>query len=204
MTKKNRIQPDNGENPEIEADEIIFPDEERLPEQPLENDEMEPLPDPAETETVPRSQFVRLQADFDNFRKRTRREQGEWYQRANENLIEELLPILDHFEMGLQTAHAHPTETSVIDGFQLVNDQLRSVLTKFGLSAIEAKGEVFDPHQHEAITYMPSPDYPAETVMEQTRRGYRLSGKLIRPAQVVVSSGPSEGMSADNENIEVE
>jgi len=196
MKKKKNKQTDEQETPETNTipEELVFPDED-----PMENKE-----EPAEeTETVPRSQFIRLQADFDNFRKRTRREQDEWYQRANENLIEELLPILDHFEMGLQTARAHPTETSVIDGFQLVNDQLKSVLAKFGLSAIEAKGEIFDPHQHDAVTYMPSTDYPADTVMEQARRGYRLGEKLIRPAQVVVSSGLPEGMAPENENTEI-
>jgi molecular chaperone GrpE len=159
-----------------------------------------PLPSP-ETEadagepqesTIPASRFLRLQADFENFRKRTLREKSEWYQRANENLLEELLPVLDHFEIGLQKAREHHADQSVVDGFNLVYEQLMAVLTKCGLSEVNARGDLFDPHQHEAITYMPSNDVPAETVMEQTRKGYKLGEKLIRPAQVVVSSGNPE------------
>ncbi|NCC50167.1 MAG: nucleotide exchange factor GrpE [Spartobacteria bacterium] len=205
--KKNRINSDIGdERPEAYPRENgAQPSADTLDEGLHSNEpaqdaapEIEILP-PEEADTVPRSQFVRLQADFDNFKKRTRREQSEWYQRANENLVEEILPALDHFEMGLQTARAHQTESAVVDGFQLVYDQLMSVLTKFGLSPVDAAGALFDPHQHEAVTYLPSPNVPAETVIDQTRRGYRLGEKLIRPAQVVVSSGAPDNETTGEE-----
>ncbi len=136
-------------------------------------------------------QMLRLQADFDNFRKRTQREKGEMFLYANETLFLEMLPVIDHFEMGLKSAEEHQTDCSVTDGFRLVYNQLIDLLKKFNVTPIDAIGETFDPHRHEALTHMPS-DKPAETVVEQVRKGYLLGEKLLRAAQVVVSSGSSE------------
>lgn len=153
-------------------------------------------PEPAAAERPQREdnleeRLLRLQADFDNFRKRVQRERGEWYQQANEDLMVELLPILDHFELGLHTAEKHHVDPAVIDGFRMVYDQLQQALVRFRLSPIDAEGQDFDPHVHEAMTHVPSEEHPADTVIAQTRRGYKLGEKLIRPAQVVVSSGPA-------------
>lgn len=136
-----------------------------------------------------RDQFIRLQADFANFRNRTQRERLELYQRANEDLLLEILPVLDHYEMGLDTARQHNADKAVVDGFQLVYDQFQNVLNKFNLKPIDAVGELFDPHKHEALTHMPSEEYEAEVCSNQVRRGYMFGDKLLRPAQVVVSSG---------------
>lgn len=144
-----------------------------------------------EQEESLRDQFVRLQADFANFRNRTQRERLELYQRANEDLFLEILPVLDHYEMGLQTAEQHNADQAVLDGFKLVFDQFQNVLNKFNLKPIDAVGQLFDPHKHEALTHMPSEEYPAETCSHQIRRGYFFGDKMLRAAQVVVSSGPA-------------
>lgn len=144
-----------------------------------------------EKEDPLRVRLMRLQADFDNFRKRQVRERAEWITRANEEIFIELLPVLDHYEMGLKSAEEHQTDNSVIDGFKLVYNQLLDVLEKQNVTPVESIGEKFDPHVHEALTHMPS-DKPAETVIEQVRRGYTLGDKLLRAAQVVVSSGPPD------------
>jgi len=139
-----------------------------------------------------RDRFIRLQADFANFRNRVQRERAELYQRANEDLFLELLPVMDHYEMGLKTAEEHDAEPAVLDGFRMVYDQFAGVLKKFNVTPIDALGEAFDPHLHEALTHMPSAEFPAETCSHQIRRGYLFGEKLLRPAQVVVSSGPPE------------
>ena len=144
-----------------------------------------------EEEEPLRLQLMRLRADFDNFRKRQVRERTEWITRANEDLFLELLPVLDHYEMGLKSAEDHQTDCSVTEGFKLVYNQLRDLLEKHNFTPVETIGEAFDPHVHEALTHLPS-DKPAETVIEQVRRGYKLGEKLLRAAQVVVSSGPAE------------
>ncbi len=155
----------------------------------IEEDKLAPVVE--EEEESLRDQFVRLQADFANFRNRTQRERVELYQRANEDLLLEILPVLDHYEMGLQTAEQHDADQAVMDGFKLVFDQFQNVLNKFNLTPIDAVGETFDPHKHEALTHMPSDEYAAEICSNQVRRGYMFGDKLLRAAQVVVSSGPS-------------
>jgi len=169
-------------------------EEEKKTDQPADDVEVieEEAAEPAVEEEEPlRLQLMRLQADFENFRKRQVRERAEWITRANEDLFMELLPVLDHYEMGLKSAEEHQTDCSVTDGFKLVYNQLLDLLEKNKVTPVEAIGEAFDPHVHEALTHIPS-DKPAETVIEQVRRGYKLGDKLLRAAQVVVSSGPAE------------
>jgi molecular chaperone GrpE len=144
-----------------------------------------------EDEEPLKNQILRLQADFDNFRKRTQRERNELFLFANEAICLEMLPVIDHFEMGFKSAEAHQTDSAVTEGFRMVYNQLLDVLKKFNVVAINAVGEPFNPHRHEAILHMPS-DKPAETVLEQVRRGYMLGEKLLRAAQVIISSGPKE------------
>lgn len=154
-------------------------------------EEVEVIEEEPEVEEPLRIQLMRLKADFDNFRKRQTRERAEWIVRANEDLFLELLPVLDHYEMGLKSAEEHQTDNSVTEGFKMVYNQLMDLLEKFNVTPVEAIGEAFNPHRHEALTHMPS-DKPSETVIEQIRRGYMLGDKLLRAAQVVVSSGPVE------------
>jgi molecular chaperone GrpE len=161
---------------------------------PIE-EEVDALPDtevieaPVEEEESLRDQFVRLQADFANFRNRTQRERVELYQRANEDLLLEILPVLDHFELGLETAVKQEADPAVIEGFTLVLDQFKSALDRFKVKPIKAVGEVFDPHSHEALTHMPSEEYAEGICMNEVRKGYLVGEKLLRAAQVVVSSG---------------
>lgn len=135
-------------------------------------------------------QLLRLRADFDNFRKRTLREKGEIYSRANEEIMIEMLSVLDHIDLALAAARDHGTEGAVVEGFRLVAEQLRAVLGKFGLAPVDAEGLPFDPNLHEAISHIASDEAPENTVIAQVRRGYRLGEMLLRPAQTVVSSGP--------------
>ncbi|MEA2068075.1 MAG: nucleotide exchange factor GrpE [Verrucomicrobiota bacterium] len=190
MGKKDKTKEQEPKAEEAVAEESLA--EEELPDtEIIEEDGVAPAVEVEEDESL-RDQFVRLQADFANFRNRTQRERIELYQRANEDLLLEILPVLDHYEMGLQTAEQHDADKAVVDGFKLVFDQFQNVLNKFNLKPIEAVGEEFDPHQHEALTHMPSDEYPAEVCSNQVRRGYMFGDKLLRAAQVVVSSGPSE------------
>jgi molecular chaperone GrpE len=135
--------------------------------------------------------ILRLQADYDNFRKRTLRDQNEMAARANADLLLQFLPVMDHFERGLRDARAHKADKLVVDGFQHIYDQFLGVLRKAGLMPINAEGQMFDPNYHEAITNIASDEHPADTVVTETRRGYLLGEKLLRASQVIVSSGPA-------------
>lgn len=136
--------------------------------------------------------LLRLMADFDNYRKRTAREREELHLRANENLMLQLLPVLDHLSLAIEAARAHNADGVFLEGFSLVSQQLAETLAKFGLKPINASGAGFDPSVHEAISHMPSADIPENGIVVETRKGYMLGERLLRAPQVVVSSGPAE------------
>ena len=132
---------------------------------------------------------LRSQADFENYKKRAAREKEEAIKYANSSLLEKLVAIVDNFELGLEAAKGEGEASPVYSGMTLVMKQLNDFLAENGLQPIEAEGKKFDPNLHEAIAHHPS-DFPEETVIRQTRRGYRFKDRLLRPAKVVVSSGP--------------
>lgn len=176
------------------------------PENPLasqpENDEstvdltaatlLEALPavDPRDEEiAVLKDRLLRLQADFDNFRKRTIRDREDQARRASEKILKDLLPVIDHFELGIEAAHKNHVKHTVIEGFEGVLAQFRLALEKAGLTPIPTKGQAFDPHLHECLTQVPSEDQPENTILQETRRGYKLGSFVLRASQVIVSSG---------------
>lgn len=133
---------------------------------------------------------LRSQADFENYRKRTVREKDDAIKYANSSLLERLLPIIDNFELGLAAAKAEGEKSPIYSGMSLVSKQLSDFLSDNGLQPIDAVGKKFDPNLHEAIAHEPSDSVPEETVIRQTRRGYKFKDRLLRPSSVVVSSGP--------------
>jgi molecular chaperone GrpE len=163
-------------------------------------EDSEDLPEGAEGELAAATdRLLRLQADFDNFRKRTLRERHETLRRATDDVLLEMLPVLDHFELALQSAVDHDADTQIVQGFQLVGDQIAASLEKFGLTPIEADGQDFDHNVHEAISRIASDDHSDGKVVNQVRRGYKSGDQLLRPAQVVVSSGPPKAPVVDTE-----
>ena len=136
---------------------------------------------------------MRSRADFENYKKRCVREKEEAIKYANSSLLEKLVSIVDHFELGLEAARGEGGEKSPIySGMSLVLKQLQDLLAESGLQPIEAVGQKFDPNLHEAIAHEPSNEVPEGLVIRQTRRGYRLKDRLLRPSAVVVSSGPAK------------
>jgi molecular chaperone GrpE len=134
---------------------------------------------------------LRSQADFENYKKRAAREKEDAIKYANSSLLERLVSILDNFELGLAAAKTESERSPIYSGMVLVQKQLNDLIEENGLQAIEAEGKKFDPNLHEAIGHEPS-DSPEGTVIRQARRGYRFKDRLLRPARVVVSSGPAK------------
>jgi molecular chaperone GrpE len=135
--------------------------------------------------------YVRLNADFDNFKKRAARERQEAIRYANEGLLEKLIPILDNFEMAMQAASGPQAQGASSDalkmGVNMIATQLKSALNEAGLEEIDANGKPFDPNIHEAVSQKESKDVPEGRVLQQLRKGYKLRDRLIRPATVIVS-----------------
>ena len=134
---------------------------------------------------------LRLRADFDNYRKRMSRERDETVRRTREDLLHDLLPVIDNLERSLAASASRGVDAAFIEGQRLLLDQWFRLTEKYGLKSVEAVGKPFDPQVHEAIQHIASEQHPPGTVISETRRGYRAGERLLRPAQVVVSSGGS-------------
>ena len=134
---------------------------------------------------------LRSQADFENYKKRAAREKEDAVKYANSSLLQRLVSILDNFELGLAAAKTESEQSPIYSGMVLVQKQLNDLLEENGLQAIEAENKKFDPNLHEAIAHESS-ETPEGTVIRQARRGYRFKDRLLRPARVVVSSGPAK------------
>jgi molecular chaperone GrpE len=153
-------------------------------------EEQTPDEEQAREETAapaPDEAYLRLAADFDNYRKRVAREYSEVTARANERLVKELLPVLDDLGRALVAAEEHE-EAKLAEGVQLVHRHLSTLLEREGLAEIETNGR-FDPHVHEALLSQPS-DQEEGTVLEVVQKGYRLGDRVLRPARVVVAAAP--------------
>ena len=162
------------------------PLEPRLEDEEQHEDEVvEEEPAAEESAPAPDDSYLRLAADFDNYRKRVAREQVEWTSRANERLLNELLPVLDDLERALEAAEQHE-EAKLEDGVRLVHRALAEVLRKEGVEEIAAEG-AFDPHVHEALLTQPGDGIESGDVLQVLQKGYRLGDKVVRPARVIVA-----------------
>lgn len=134
--------------------------------------------------------LLRMSADWDNSRKRMQKEKEEALKYAAGDLFEQLLPVIDNFELGLLSAQNAQDAKSVAYGFQMVQLQLAQFLKENGLEAIDAIGQTFDPHLHEALGQQETTEHPEGTILNQTRKGYKLKDRLLRPAAVFVAKAP--------------
>lgn len=131
------------------------------------------------------NRLARLQADFENFRRRTQKEKEDFYKYASEQLIVALLPVMDNFQRALEAKDDNPDK--VIEGVEMIYRQIVDILNKEGLEKVAAEGEEFDPTRHEAVMQEPAGEHPDNTVTQELRCGYCLKGKVIRPAMVKVA-----------------
>jgi molecular chaperone GrpE len=158
---------------------------------------------PAAEETVARAQYeqlkaerdqlvdrlARMQAEFENARKRTEREKAEYRDYAAANVVEQFLPVLDNFELALR---AKGSAEQLRSGVELIVKQMEEVLRQMNVTPVPAVGEEFNPHHHEALGSVERDDLPDQHVAEEIRRGYKMREKLLRPAMVRVVSNPKQ------------
>jgi molecular chaperone GrpE len=138
--------------------------------------------------------FLRAAADLENFRRRTVREKDELRAAATARVLEDIFPVLDTLGFAITAARQPNADLkSLLGGIDMVLAQLKSGLANHGLKEINPVGQPFDPHQHEAISHRPDNAIKEEHVLVVVRTGYSLNGRLLRPAAVVVSSGPAKG-----------
>lgn len=134
------------------------------------------------------NRYKRLQADFDNFRRRTNQEKEQLSGFIKGDVLKDLLPVLDNFERALAVEAEGDTKT-FLDGFTMIYNNLKVATEKHGLKPIESLGKPFDPNLHQAIQRVDNDEYEADVVCQVFQEGYEVDGRVIRPAMVVVSNG---------------
>jgi molecular chaperone GrpE len=137
-----------------------------------------------------KDQLLRLAADFDNFKKRSRRELEDATKRARDDALRDLLPVFDNLERA--TAHANTTTDAkaLADGIGMVMRQFVDTLSKMGIQRIAAMGQAFDPAVHEAVQHLETTEHPPGSVAMELQAGYRTAERVLRPAMVVVAKAP--------------
>ena len=133
-------------------------------------------------------QLQRKQAEFDNYRKRIDRERSEFYQHGRREVLLEMLAVLDNFERAMTSAANTDDGAAFQQGVELIYKQFKDTLTKFGIQPIEAVGQIFDPHLHEAVTIEQTAEHEANTILAEFQKGYKLGNQLLRPSQVKVAA----------------
>jgi molecular chaperone GrpE len=145
-----------------------------------------------------KDQWMRTAADFDNFRKRARREVDDARRGGREDLLKELLPVFDNLERGIQSGKTATEVKAVVDGLQMILKQFDGTLARIGIQKVPTIGTPFDPMVHEAIQQVETSEHPPGTVVAEVQPGYMAGERLVRAAMVVVAKPKAEGSDAKN------
>ena len=139
-----------------------------------------------------KNQLIRAQAEIENVRKRARRDMAEQSKYAALPFVNELVEVVDNLDRAIQSAEHSEGQGGLIEGVQMVASQLSQLLINKGCERIQTVGQEFDPNLHEAIQVQPSNEYPAQVITFEARPGYKMHDRVIRAAQVIISSGAPE------------
>ena len=193
---KGKVMSETNSNP-FKGDDIITSDEDiKIP--VTEEDETNTVSDETEEEPADNKlqeeydklnqQYIRLSADFENFRKRQAQEREALIKYGTETALTNLLEVLDNFERGEKALENVDDVEKVKESFKLIHKQVFDSLAKMGLEEIKAIGEEFDPNFHEAVMQTPSEEHPEHTVIAELQKGYKVGDKVIRPTMVNVAT----------------
>jgi molecular chaperone GrpE len=142
--------------------------------------------------------YLRLAAEFENYKRLAQRDQRDQIRFGNEQLLKELLPVVDNMERAIKAAQDNGGNPALVQGVDLTLKQLSAALGKFGVQAVEAVGRAFDPSAHQAVAHVPSETVPSNHVVDEFQKGYRLHDRILRAAMVSVSSGPTNTNAQDS------
>lgn len=192
MSKKNHPFIDGNDFDESRARTTGVDDGAQQAEQSLgDSDAPAPGLDLAGELSLANDRALRLQAEMQNLRNRTAREIADERRYAALPIVRDLLPVIDNIDRAIEAADKAGEAENLLAGFRLVRQQLVTILAQHHCEPIDPAGEPFDPHFHEAILHQPSNDVTSGNVAMVTQTGYKLYDRVVRPAQVIVSSGPS-------------
>jgi molecular chaperone GrpE len=137
-----------------------------------------------------KDRYLRLMAEFDNYKKRISRDYDRLVESANEKLILDLIDVRENFDRAIQSAQTNTDYQGLLDGLKLIYSKFESILEKNGLEVFAAPGDQFDPQIHDALMKSVHPEIPEDHISEVYEKGYKLKGRVIKHAKVIVSSGP--------------
>ncbi|HYQ48432.1 MAG TPA: nucleotide exchange factor GrpE [Thermodesulfovibrionales bacterium] len=187
------MQGNNEEN--FDEDDLELVDEPAAAEQagaPARNAEAEEL----------NNKYLRLYADFENYRKRVNKDREDLVRYGNESLLYELLPAIDNLELAMKHASGD-VNSGLVQGVEVTLKELQRTLEKFGLTRIEAEGRQFDPAVHHAMSRVERTDIPEQMVAQEFRAGYRYRDKVLRPSLVAVSVQPQKKEEQNPDSVEI-
>ena len=195
-----KIDGDEGANkqadPEVKTEEVSQPDSENptnaeIEAELLENEDAAPSSDLQEQLDASNDQLLRLQAEMQNIRRRAERDVESAHKFGLEKFSNQLLPVVDNLQRALDAIDADDeSQKAIYEGIDLTLKSFLDVLAQFKIEAIDPSGEPFDADYHQAVSMVPNPDVEPNTVLEVFQKGYKLNGRLMRPAMVVVSTAP--------------
>lgn len=136
--------------------------------------------------------LIRLQAEFENYKKRVWKEQQEYFKYSQESLMKDLLPIIDNLDRAIKAAQKSSNTQALLEGVQLIHTQIKDILSKWELKEIEATGQLFDPSRHEALMVVESDTHQENYIVEEIEKGYLLKDRIIRPSKVIVAKKKNE------------
>ena len=158
----------------------------------LTSEEFKALEDKAKKSDEYFDRLLRLQADFDNYKKRFEKEKIEFLKFANEEIIAEILKIIDDFERAVEAGKTKHDFDVLYKGIEMIHNDLRDFLKEEGIKEIDSKGKPFNPHEHEAMMQEETDAHPEDYVIEELQKGYTFNGRVIRPSKVKVAKRPKE------------
>ena len=185
--KKEELKEEQTEQQSEETPEENTENQENVEEQKTEEQtetKTEEKPEEKKEDEDLNTRYMRLMADFQNFRRRTEKEKSDIYAYGNEKLVADLLPVLDNFERALAAA---AEGDKFAEGMQLIYKQMVDVLVKNKVEEIKAEGQVFDPNLHNAVMRQAKEGAESDTIITVLQKGYTLNGKVVRPSTVIVA-----------------
>ena len=184
-TNKNKISSLDGSAPQMNKEQEA-------------GDLEEALATKAEEHKALNDKYLRLAAEFENYKRLMQRDQRDQIKFGNEQLLKELLPVIDNMERAIKAARENDGNSALVEGVDLTLKQLAGVLTKFGVQPVETVGLAFDPSTHQAVAHIPSETVPSNHVVDEFQKGYRLHDRILRASMVSVSSGSTNTQSEDS------
>ena len=191
-TRKKKTEPKEETKAQATAEETVEQAEEETAAEDQKPQDLEAQLHAAQ------DQYLRAKAELENARKRMQRESSELRQYIKASTIQEFFSVLDHFQMAMDHVDQTPDFETLKQGMNMILGEFRRTFENLGVETINATGEEFDPNQHEAVAQEPSDDVPKDHVLRQWKCGYRMGERLLRPASVIVSSGPEPAPESDD------